>query len=129
MARPVEAVVGDLLEAVGAGADLVARGRPTWDADRLHRLAGEAVISRVGEAAVHLPDEVRSAMPTVPWREWRSQRNLVAHAQHRIDPQLLWVTLERDLPALGRALTRWQERAVERERPRTPARGLSALGL
>lgn len=127
MARPVDDVVGELQEAVRAGADLVGRGRSAWDADRVHRLAGEAIISRVGEAVVKLPEEVRAAMPSVPWREWRAQRNLVAHVQHRIDPQLLWVTLDRDLPALGRALGRWQQRSLQRESTPTPAP--AALGL
>lgn len=127
MARPVGDVVGDLQEAVRAGAELVGRGRSAWDADRVHRLAGEAIISRVGEAVVQLPEEVRAAMPAVPWREWRAQRNLVAHVQHRIDPQLLWVTLDRDLPSLGRALGRWQQRSLQQESTRTPAP--AALGL
>lgn len=46
--RPVDKVVADLLDAVGAASELVGRGRDAYDNDRLLRFAGEAVIGRVG---------------------------------------------------------------------------------
>ncbi len=53
-----------------------------WDAERPLRLAGEAVIGRLGDIAAKLPDEVIKAMPEIPWREvkgmtrWRGEFNV-----------------------------------------------------
>jgi uncharacterized protein with HEPN domain len=74
-----------LLDAADAPAEIVARGKDARQADRLLRLAREAVIGRVGDAAVKPPDEVRAAMPSVPWEGIRANRVLVAHIHHRID--------------------------------------------
>ena len=105
--RAIDKAVGDLLDATGAAAEIVARGRGAWHADRLLRLAGEAVISRIGDAAGRLPADARSAMPEVPWDDIRANRILVAHIYHRIDPETLWTTLAQDVPNLGDAVGRW----------------------
>ena len=59
--RTAAKIIGDLLDAANAAADLVARGKDAWDHDRLLRLADEAVISRIGDAAAKLPDDVKAA--------------------------------------------------------------------
>lgn len=106
-ARPVDKTVGDLLDAAGAAAEIVARGRDAWEADRVLRLAGEAVINRIGDAAGKLPEDARSAMPEVPWGDIRANRILVAHIYHRIDPETLWATLCQDVPRLADEVGRW----------------------
>jgi uncharacterized protein with HEPN domain len=61
-----------LAEAVDAAAELVDLGKERWDAERPLRLAGEAVIGRLGDVASKLPDEVIKATPEIPWRESRA---------------------------------------------------------
>ncbi|MGH9103122.1 MAG: HepT-like ribonuclease domain-containing protein [Acidimicrobiales bacterium] len=126
--RSVDKVLGDIADAVGAAAEIVGRGRAAWDHDRLIRLAGEAVINRIGEATTRLPAEITRALPGVPWADIRANRVLVAHIYHRIDYSELWSTLARDVPELGRQLERWREpdreHRVERETGRSSDRGL-----
>jgi uncharacterized protein with HEPN domain len=110
--------VGDLLDAASAAAEIVARGEEAWHHDRLLRLAGEAVINSIGDAAGKLPDEVRWAMPTVPWDEIRANRVLVAHIYHRIDPDILWATLSQDIPRLASELDRWRGPELSRGQER-----------
>ena len=110
-ARPTDKRIGDLLDACGAAAEIVARGKAAWDDDRVLRLAGEAVINRIGDACSKLPQDVRDAMPLVPWDDIRANRVLVAHAYHRIDENILWSTLERDVPRLAIEVGRWKSRA------------------
>lgn len=100
------------------------RGRDAWNDDRILRLAGEAVISRIGDAASKLPDNVQASMPSVPWEEIRANRVLVAHIYHRIDYGILWETLRRDLPRLATELGNWrqQERSLGRDREQYPKR-------
>jgi uncharacterized protein with HEPN domain len=117
-ARTTDKVVGDLLDAASAAAEIVARGPEAWDNDRLVRLAAEAVINRIGDAAGKLSDEVRAAMPGVPWDDIRANRALVAHIYHRIDPQVLWATLAQDVPQLAAEVERWRALELAREADR-----------
>jgi uncharacterized protein with HEPN domain len=99
--RGVDDLLADLAEAADAAAELVRLGKERWDAERLLRLAGEAVIGRLGDIATKLPDEVFKATPEIPWREVKGMRIIAAHAYHRIDYDELWVTLRDDVPRLG----------------------------
>jgi uncharacterized protein with HEPN domain len=74
----------------------------------LLRLAGEAVVGRIADAANRLPDQIKAAMPEIPWDDIRDIRILVDHIYHRVDPDALWETLVRDVPELLQALRRWR---------------------
>lgn len=104
----MEAVLDDIEDAAEAAAELVRRGRSAWDEDRLLRLAGEAVIGRLADAADRLPDGVKTALPEIPWDDVRDIRILVAHIYHRIDYDALWETLCTDVPDLLERLRRWR---------------------
>ena len=80
-----------------------------WDSERPLRLAGEAVIGRVGDMATKLPDEVTEATPESPWRKVKGMRIIAAHAYHRIDYEEVWVTLRDDMPRLDQAIKRWRQ--------------------
>lgn len=122
--RGVAKAVEDILDAASAGAELVARGRAAWDADRLLRLAGEAVLSRIGDAANKLPEAVKADLPAIPWDEIRANRILVVHIYHRIDYEVVWATLEQDVPRLAADLGGWLE--LDRTRTRDDERGRKA---
>ena len=69
MTRGVDDLLADLAEAADAAAELVRLGKNRWNSERPLRLAGEAVIGRLGDIATKLPDEVIKATPEIPWRE------------------------------------------------------------
>ena len=92
MTRGVDDLLADLAEAVDAAAELVSLGKQRWDSERPLRLAGEAVIGRLGDVATKLPDKVIEATPEIPWREVKGMRIIAAHAHHRIDYEEVWVT-------------------------------------
>ncbi len=58
MTRGVDDLLADLAEAADAAAELVRLGKERRDTERPLRLAGEAVIGRLGDIAAKLPDEV-----------------------------------------------------------------------
>jgi uncharacterized protein with HEPN domain len=107
--RGVEDLLADLAETVDAAAELVSLGKKRWDAERPLRLAGEAVIGRLGDIATKLPDEVTKATPEIPWREVKGMRVIAAHAYHRIDYEEVWVTLRDDVPRMDQAIKRWRQ--------------------
>jgi uncharacterized protein with HEPN domain len=108
-ARPLDAVLADIEEAAEAARELIGRGKDAWEADRLLRLAGEAVIGRIADAANRLPDEVKQSVPDVPWDDIRDIRILVDHIYHRVDYEALWKTLGEDVPLLLERLRRWRK--------------------
>jgi uncharacterized protein with HEPN domain len=107
--RGVEDLLADLAEAADAAAELVSLGKKRWDTERPLRLAGEAVIGRLGDIATKLPDEVVKATPEIPWREVKGMRIIAAHAYHRIDYEEVWVTLRDEVPRMDEATKRWRQ--------------------
>ena len=109
MTRGVDDLLADLAEAADAAAELVSLGKQRWDAERPLRLAGEAVIARLGDIATKLPGEVIEATSEVPWQQVKGMRIIAAHAYHRIDYEEVWVTLRDDVPRLDKVITRWRQ--------------------
>jgi uncharacterized protein with HEPN domain len=54
----------------------------------------------IGEAATHIPDEVRAKATDIPWRMIVATRNRLAHAYLGIDDDTLWSIVQEDVPAL-----------------------------
>jgi uncharacterized protein with HEPN domain len=105
--RATEKIIEDLLDACDAAAVLVAHGREAYDEDRMMRLAGEAIIGRIGDASAKLHERADDLPSTVPWDDVIANRIVVDHAYHRIDDTAQWNTLERDVPILAEAVRTW----------------------
>ena len=54
----------------------------------------------IGEAATHIPDDVRKANPQIPWRRMIATRNRLIHGYLGIDNDILWSIIRSDVPAL-----------------------------
>jgi len=108
--RRIDAVLDDIEDAADAAAQIIGRGREAWEEDRLLRLAGEAVVGRIADAADRLPESVKAALPDVPWDDIRDIRILLGHIYHRIDYDALWQTLAQDVPHLRKRLGDWRTR-------------------
>ncbi len=59
----------------------------------------------IGEAATHIPDEIRAAHPEIPWRMIIATRNRLIHGYLGIDDDTLWSIVRDDVPALMTSLT------------------------
>jgi len=58
----------------------------------------------IGEAATHVPEEVRGANPEIPWRLIIATRNRLIHAYLGIDDDTIWSIVRDDIPGLLQAL-------------------------
>jgi uncharacterized protein with HEPN domain len=58
----------------------------------------------IGEAATHIPDEVRLKYPGIPWRMIVATRNRLIHGYLGIDDDTLWSLIKDDIPPLIPAL-------------------------
>ena len=54
----------------------------------------------IGEAARHIPKNIISQYPQIPWSKMVSTRNKVLHEYFGIDTEILWKTIKEDLPIL-----------------------------
>lgn len=81
-------------------ARLVARGRPAFDADEMLRLAGDAVVVKLGAAVARMDERFVADHPDLQLRLVKDMRNLVAHEYDAIRPAIVWNALERELPAI-----------------------------
>ena len=54
----------------------------------------------IGEAASHIPEEISVAHPEIPWQDMRDMRNILAHEYFGINENIVWNTIQADLPPL-----------------------------
>lgn len=57
-------------------------------------------LSVIGEAAGALSEVTYARIPSLPPQLPKSQRNLLIHEYWRVDLELVWATIEQDLPSL-----------------------------
>ncbi|HPE66818.1 MAG TPA: DUF86 domain-containing protein [Synergistales bacterium] len=63
----------------------------------------DAVVRRltiIGEAAARVPELVCEKYRHIPWAEMRAMRNFIVHEYFGISEQILWETIQMDLPAI-----------------------------
>jgi uncharacterized protein with HEPN domain len=81
----------------------------TLDAFTRDRRTVDAVVRNfivIGEAAVHIPEEVCARNPEIPWADMRAMRNFVVHEYFGIGEKVLWDTIHEDLPGIVEPLRR-----------------------
>ena len=54
----------------------------------------------IGEAATHIPDEVRTAHPEIPWLLIIATRNRLIHGYLGIDDDTVWSIIQDNMPEL-----------------------------
>jgi len=73
-------------------------------ADYVRDLKTQSAVERkmlvISEAAVRLGDKVEYLYPAVPWRDIRGIGNWLRHAYDRVDADVMWDTIQADLPRL-----------------------------
>lgn len=92
----------DILAATDDAGMIVDRGRTAFDTDPLVVRAAKNIIAELGEAAKALSSETTHAIPDVPWRAIAGMRDRIIHRYPEVDLDVLWDTLEHDLPDLAR---------------------------
>ena len=93
--------VDDILESIANLQEYV-KGMTfeVFAADKRTVRAAAYEIGIIGEAARHVPPEVRRRHPEIPWEQMRQIRNIVVHEYFRLDVGILWQTITENLPPL-----------------------------
>jgi uncharacterized protein with HEPN domain len=78
--------------------------REAFTADGMRYDATLRNLELMGEAATHVPDELRARAPGIPWRQVIATRNRLIHAYLGIDLDTVRSIVREDVPALHRDL-------------------------
>jgi uncharacterized protein with HEPN domain len=65
-------------------------------------------IELIGEAATHIPPEIREEHPDIPWRMIIATRNQLIHGYLGIDNDIVWSIIQTEIPELINQLSRIQ---------------------
>jgi uncharacterized protein with HEPN domain len=107
MPKDDRARIGHMLQAAREIAGfLKGRKRADLDSDRLLLLALVKEVEIIGEAAMQTTEETRAKHPTLPWKEMAGMRNRLIHAYFDINRDMVWNTVDREIPALLKELER-----------------------
>lgn len=55
---------------------------------------------QIGENTGKLSEEFKEKHPEINWAAAKGLRNMIVHAYGKVDPDILWDTIENDLPEL-----------------------------
>ena len=58
----------------------------------------------LGEAARRLSPTARERHGSIPWRKVVAMRNVLIHAYDQVDLEIVWATIEQELPSLVASL-------------------------
>ena len=71
-----------------------------FEKDDLHQLAILKSVEIIGEAASRISEETKAEHPDIPWAEIIGLRNRLVHAYFAIQLDIVWQTVQDDLPPL-----------------------------
>jgi uncharacterized protein with HEPN domain len=101
----VEDYLGHIAEAIQRAASYI-QPLPDRHAFEQNRQVQDAVVRNIeiiGEAVNHInraAPEFIARHPELPWQQMRDMRNLVIHAYFAVDLEIVWRTVQEDLPKL-----------------------------
>lgn len=99
--RREELYLRDIVEAAGHIAGFVAGlDYPSFEASELIRSAVVQKLAVIGEAAAHVPDQLRACHPGIPWPRIVAFRNILIHAYFGIDWAEVWLAASKQAPQL-----------------------------
>jgi uncharacterized protein with HEPN domain len=82
------------------------RKRKDLECERMLELSLIRLIELVGEAAARVSNEGREENTTIPWPQVVGMRNRLIHGYDQVDHDILWDTIEIDMPPLIKELER-----------------------
>lgn len=71
-----------------------------FEADLRTQLAVNSCFGIIGEAVKYIPEDVQRHWTDIPWREMRRMRNYLVHEYDSIELDVVWNTIQHELPVI-----------------------------
>lgn len=71
-----------------------------FDNNSIYQNAIALCLLQIGELTTHLTIEFKRKYTEIQWNQIKALRNVVAHEYGKIDTEILWETLQEDIPVL-----------------------------
>lgn len=90
-----------MVEAAEAAVKFTAgKTRADFGADEMLAFSVLRALEVLGEAASKVSEDTRGKLPGVPWAEIVGMRNWLIHAYHDVNLDIVWRTVQKELPPL-----------------------------
>lgn len=105
MSREWRLYVTDMKACCERAAEYTAQlSREEFEAKRMAYDATLRNLELLGEAARHVPEEIRAQTPDIPWRRIVGVRNVLIHGYLGIDNDIIWDIVRNEISPLRQAL-------------------------
>ena len=105
MARPVCHVLEEILQAITGIEDALAgKSFADFEASWLLRHGVQRGVEIISEGCRHLPDDLTTRHPAIPWQRIRASRNVLRHEYFRIADDVIWAVVIVEPPRLKRVI-------------------------
>lgn len=95
------AYVGHMLDMTRKAVQAIeVNSRAEYDKDDILRLGLTHIVQVIGEAARKVSPGFQRDHPEIPWRKIVGMRHRIVHDYMRVDEDILWQVVTKDLPAL-----------------------------
>lgn len=94
----------DILEAIEYIERYAVQGKEAFARDELIQNWMVRHLQIIGEAARALPQNMQNRVSDVPWSKIIGMHHILVHDYFRIDTEIVWDVVERDLPVLKQSL-------------------------
>jgi len=102
MPRDDDLYLGHMLDMTSKVLELTSGvDKPTFDEDEKLQLALVHLIQVIGEAARRVSPECKAEHPEIPWGAIVGMRHKVVHDYMGVDIEVVWDTVQNDLPMLA----------------------------
>jgi uncharacterized protein with HEPN domain len=88
-----------------------------YQRDEKTKAAVERKIQILTEAVIRLEMEGPDAFPEIDWKAYRGMGNFLRHSYHRVSDEIVWNTVQDDLPLLRRVVDRALSPSAPNEKP------------
>ncbi len=105
--RKIGPVLAEILEAIdGIETHTAGKSLSDFERDWLLRLAVQRALEIISEACRHIPDDLLTFAPEIPWKKIRGIGNILRHEYHRIADDVVWVVVKENIGPLRAAIER-----------------------
>lgn len=109
--------LADILESIHRIETYSESGRDTFSQSFLIQDGIIRNLEIIGEAANQLGEQFHTTHPEIAWRGMISLRNMVIHQYHRVDLNLVWQVVIKDLPELKKHILAIQQSLKDPNHP------------